>query len=265
MQERQLVRVGVYERTVRASLERVWENVLDWEHLPWLHAGSFRAIDCEDAGDWGWRAWIGLASGARIRLELVIEHESLRYVSRTLEGSGAGTEIWTQLRAEGSGSTAIEVSFHLPDVKPGRQEALGVAYTTLYTRLWDEDEEMMRVRSAELARAKALAPPVRERVRVGRADELPTCVEQGGRRWRVLRVGDRLLAHAAVCPHRLGPLGAAAVEDGCVRCPWHGYRFDLASGRSADGRGLRLPPAPAVEVDADGSLWLADPRGQAPS
>jgi hypothetical protein len=28
--------VATYERTVRASLDRVRENVLDWEHLPWL-------------------------------------------------------------------------------------------------------------------------------------------------------------------------------------------------------------------------------------
>jgi nitrite reductase/ring-hydroxylating ferredoxin subunit len=42
---------------------------------------------------------------------------------------------------------------------------------------------------------------------------------------------------------------AIEVEDGCVRCPWHGYRFDLRTGLSADGRGLRLAPAPEVRVD----------------
>ena len=53
-------RVAVYRRRVGASLERVWENVLDWEHLPWLHAGSFRSIHCRHAGDWGWRAQVWL-------------------------------------------------------------------------------------------------------------------------------------------------------------------------------------------------------------
>ncbi len=36
--------VGFYRRTIRASLSRVWENVLDWEHLPWLHRSSFSDI-----------------------------------------------------------------------------------------------------------------------------------------------------------------------------------------------------------------------------
>jgi nitrite reductase/ring-hydroxylating ferredoxin subunit len=54
-----------------------------------------------------------------------------------------------------------------------------------------------------------------------------------------------------VCTHLLGPLGEAPVEDGCVTCPWHGYRFDVRTGRSADGRRLRLSPAPRVEVDAE--------------
>ncbi|MFT4798475.1 MAG: hypothetical protein ACI9W1_001910, partial [Candidatus Azotimanducaceae bacterium] len=27
-----LVEVATYERTINASLERVWENVKDWEH-----------------------------------------------------------------------------------------------------------------------------------------------------------------------------------------------------------------------------------------
>ena len=48
--------VATYRRAIGASLERVWENVLDWEHLPWLHSGSFADIKCLDAGDWGWRA-----------------------------------------------------------------------------------------------------------------------------------------------------------------------------------------------------------------
>ena len=46
-----------------------------------------------------------------------------------------------------------------------------------------------------------------------------------------------------VCPHRGGPLDEAPVEAGCLTCPWHGYRFDVRTGRSADGRGLALRSA----------------------
>jgi nitrite reductase/ring-hydroxylating ferredoxin subunit len=95
----------------------------------------------------------------------------------------------------------------------------------------------------EHPRRLVLGPPEDVRARA------PFCVELGGRSYRIVELGGELVAHAAVCPHWLGPLRGAPVEDGCVRCPWHGYRFDLRTGRSADGRGLRLPPAPRVEID----------------
>ena len=46
-----------------------------------------------------------------------------------------------------------------------------------------------------------------------------------------------------------GPLEEVMPENGILRCPWHGYRFDLRTGASADGRGCRLAPAPRVFVD----------------
>lgn len=35
----------------------------------------------------------------------------------------------------------------------------------------------------------------------------------------------------AFCPHRAHPLDSAAMEQGVIRCPLHGYRFALADGR----------------------------------
>ncbi len=80
---------------------------------------------------------------------------------------------------------------------------------------------------------------------------LPLQVEYAGGRFRVVEVDGTLLAHATVCAHALGPLDDAEVEDGCIRCPWHGYRYDVRTGRSADGRGLRLATPPRVVIDAD--------------
>ena len=256
-----LVRIATYERTVRASLERVWENVLDWEHLPWLHRGSFASIEREDSGPWGWRARAELqpaAGGREVRLELRVEREAGRYVTRTLEGVGRGTEIWTRLAPVAAEATGIEVSFHLAQVPVERRESLGRSYVELYTQLWDEDEAMMRHRQAELDRggsrgdaASLSLGPVS-----GLRQRLPLCVEYAGRRYRVLEVEGELLAHVASCPHMLGPLDEAEPEGGRIRCPWHGYVFDLRSGRSVDGRGLRLAPAPRLEVDASGEVRL---------
>jgi nitrite reductase/ring-hydroxylating ferredoxin subunit len=264
-----LTRVAVYERRVRASLERVWENVRDWEHLPWLHGGSFEAISLVERGEWGWRARIRTRPHGRdILLELVIDGS--RYVSRTVEGPGAGSEIWTALSRRSDHETDIRVEFLLPDVSPAAADKLGAAFTTLYTRLWDEDEAMMR-RRAELLAARATSPPAAGTLDLGPADEVrtrtPFSVDLAGRSYRIVRLGDTLVAHATTCPHWLGPLDASEVEDGCVTCPWHGYRFDLRSGRRPDAKGpLRLSLA-RVTIDPETGHALVEPpleRSSAP-
>jgi nitrite reductase/ring-hydroxylating ferredoxin subunit len=257
-----LTRVGVYRRSVRASLERVWENVFDWEHLPWLHRAYFAAIDCQDTGDWGWRARVALQPAEPHReflLELRAERDARRYVARTLEGTGKGSEIWTRLDVRGPRCTGVEVEFHVPGVAPGSRDALGELYRGLYRALWDEDEAMMLRRDAVPAPPEALSatPPLALGPLDALRPRLPLVLEYAGRRFRLLELDGELRAHTATCPHWRGPLEAAELQDGCITCPWHGYRFDLRSGRSSDGRGLRLPPAPRVRVDpASGEVWL---------
>jgi nitrite reductase/ring-hydroxylating ferredoxin subunit len=253
-------RVARYRREVGADVERVWENVLDWEHLPWLHRTSFSRIELVASDARGWRARIGLAgpAAAGILLELRTERDAGRYVSRTLAGPGAGTEIWTELHPRGA-RTGIEVEFHVPGVAAERAPSVRAAFERLYARLWDEDEAMMARRTRELARLGQPHPPATP-VALGPLAELrgrlPLLVELGGERFRVVEAGGELLAHPTRCPHWLGPLEEAPVEDGSLRCPWHGYRFDLRSGASCDGRRLRLAPAPRLRIDAAGEVTL---------
>lgn len=253
-----LSQVAVYRRSAPVSLERVWENVLDWEHLPWLHHGSFLDADVIDFGDWGWRARLGVPQrpeGRReIELELLIQDPGDRYVSRTTRGQGAGTEIWTRLEEQGPQQTAVEVEFWLPDVAPERREALGAAFVALYTQLWDEDDEMMRRRQAELDRAAAPALEARTGLELGLLDRLlprlPLDVEVDGRPFRIVERAGDLAVHSTVCPHRLGPLDEDPEKPGELRCPWHGYRFDPRSGDSCEGRRMRLEAAPSVRIDS---------------
>jgi thiamine pyrophosphate-dependent acetolactate synthase large subunit-like protein/nitrite reductase/ring-hydroxylating ferredoxin subunit len=52
------------------------------------------------------------------------------------------------------------------------------------------------------------------------------------------------------CPHQGGPLGEGSIENGLLRCPWHGWDFDPLSGKAPgfdDG-----VPTYAVEVRDDG-------------
>ncbi len=249
-----LTSVAVYRRTVRAPLERVWENVRDWEHLPWLHRTSFASIALEHASSDGWRARIGLRPDGperEILLELVIDAPRLRYVSRTLEGPGAHSEIWTTLDPR-EGETDIAVEFLLPDVRPQQADAFGKAFVSLYTRLWDEDESMMTRRGALLAERRRRSAGAGGRVALGALADVraraPFQVDLDGVTYRVLDLAGELAAHAVVCPHSLGPLEDAELADGQLVCPWHGYRYDVRSGRCAEHPEYRLPVG-RLEID----------------
>ncbi len=252
---------GTYQREVAASLARVWENVLDWEHLPALHEGQFHSISLVDSGPWGWRARVlnQPGAGAAQIIEVRIDRDAGCYVSATLEGPGAGSEVRTQLEALGPDRTRVSVEFHVPVSDPARLALIGDRYRAIYARLWDEDEAMMVHRERALAQRRerrdakgetqVLGPP--EVVR----GAVPLLVEFGGERFRVIDLDGELVVHAATCPHWLGPLDQAPVRDGCVRCPWHDYAFDVRTGQSADGRNLSLATPPSLVLQ-DGVLTL---------
>lgn len=46
----------------------------------------------------------------------------------------------------------------------------------------------------------------------------------------LIQVDGELYLLESRCPHRGHPLAEAEVGDGKLRCPLHGYEFDLASG-----------------------------------
>jgi nitrite reductase/ring-hydroxylating ferredoxin subunit len=247
--------VAVYRRSVRASLAQVWENVHDWEHLPWLHAGSFGRIERIDSGPWGWRAAVELraAGGESSEIELRREPDAERYVVRTLRGPGTGTEIRTTLTPRGDERTDVEVEFRMPGVAAEHAAAVGAAYTRLYTGLWNEDEAMIRQRAARRAARLEGSGDAPAELDLGPVDALrarvPLVVTFGARRYRIVADEGELLVHDCDCPHRLGPLDDAEISQGRIRCPWHGYAFSLREGGCTDGRGLRLFAAPELLVD----------------
>ncbi len=59
------------------------------------------------------------------------------------------------------------------------------------------------------------------------------------------------------CPHQGGPLGEGSIENGWLRCPWHGYDYDPLTGQPPEG----FDDAPAcfeTEVRDDG-VYVALP------
>ena len=151
----ELILVATYRRTIQASLERIWENVLDWEHLPWLHRRSFAAMQLLEQTSEGWRARVTLAPAEK-KHEVVIAIEThmphLYYWSRTVEGRGAGSGVLTSLNPVSPHVTDIVVEFYAPALPAEKAQALGDTYLRLYKQLWDEDERMMQRRQQLLDR-----------------------------------------------------------------------------------------------------------------
>lgn len=55
-------------------------------------------------------------------------------------------------------------------------------------------------------------------------------VALGGRRLAVFCADGRLFAVDNECRHNGNPIDDGFVDDGCITCPWHGWRYDLATG-----------------------------------
>lgn len=96
--------------------------------------------------------------------------------------------------------------------------------------------------------------------RVCRVADIPLgegrAVEIDGRRVAVFQTRNGWHALDQRCPHRGGPLADGIVADGCVTCPLHDRRFDLASGRCHTD-GLRVDVY-SVEIH-DGDVWVGSP------
>lgn len=70
-----------------------------------------------------------------------------------------------------------------------------------------------------------------------------------GERIAVFRHNNRLYALANVCRHQGGPIGEGRIIDDCVTCPWHGWQYDPATGKS---------PPPFNEVVATYPVTIRD-------
>src|SRR5262249_59167825 len=109
-----ITRVATYQRTVRASLARVRENVLDWKHLPWLHPETFGQVRLLERRADGFRvetAARGAAAADVFQIDVAFEADGLTYHSRTVAGRGAGTDIVTRLEQHAPHSTRVAVEF----------------------------------------------------------------------------------------------------------------------------------------------------------
>jgi nitrite reductase/ring-hydroxylating ferredoxin subunit/uncharacterized membrane protein len=82
----------------------------------------------------------------------------------------------------------------------------------------------------------------------------PTAAKAGAQTLVVVRQGDTVYALHSVCAHAGGPLPEGRIVDGCIECPWHQSRFELATGHRTQGPSTFDQPSYEVRP-ADGGGW----------
>ena len=75
-------------------------------------------------------------------------------------------------------------------------------------------------------------------------------VEHEGRIYALFNVDGVISAIDGICPHQGGPLADGALEGTCVTCPWHGWQFDVRTGKTPLGAKIKLP---VFEVKVEGN------------
>ena len=101
---------------------------------------------------------------------------------------------------------------------------------------------------------------------IGAADQYPEntkdCIEIEGKPLVICNIAGQIAVIANVCPHAGLPLGEGELTGKVLTCPFHGYAYDVTTGRNLDFPNEE-PPAPTfpVEIKADRILVDFD-RGQ---
>ena len=100
-------------------------------------------------------------------------------------------------------------------------------------------------------------------VPVAKLSEVPPgaakAVVVGEREIALFNVGGALFAIDNTCPHQGGPLAEGWLDGTTVACPWHGWCFELRSGKMTLGDLARVD---VFDVQLEGSTIMisSEPR-----
>ncbi len=280
-----LPHVANYTRDLPVSLTRMYENAIDGEHLPHLHKSNFASLELLEHGHWGWRARGHLQPRSfmtEMELELRLDRDKHCWVTTTLGGLGKGSQIITHVIPVAEDQIRVVVDFYVPKLPKCLHAIYANQFIATYSQLYDEDQSMMVARQQELdrlAEQRSIESQQKKGVSASESnqaasgtveftsqrtlgywselqDQLPLTFEFNSHPYRLLQLGKDLLVHSTQCPHMLGPL-AAADTNGETECPWHGYRFDVRTGRCLNGVSCHLKAAPDVTVDDDDRVVIS--------
>ena len=82
-------------------------------------------------------------------------------------------------------------------------------------------------------------------------------VEIDGKEIAVLNYKGKFFAISNACAHMQGPIGEGECNDGKVTCPWHGWEYELESGKNTFDENIKLD---TYEVKIEGGDVLVNPK-----
>jgi nitrite reductase (NADH) small subunit len=101
------------------------------------------------------------------------------------------------------------------------------------------------------------------RTRVASLTEIPSGaakeVTVGDRVIAVFNVGGTLYALDGICPHSGGPLAKGRLAGQVITCPWHGWQFDVTTGRHCLAPRIQTG---CIAVSAEGDDVFVDVDGE---
>ena len=119
------------------------------------------------------------------------------------------------------------------------------------------DDEALTISKA----AKASEAATETWIPVGKASDFAegkvNALSVGEKQVALVRQRGALSALDGRCPHQGGPLGEGNICEGALRCPWHGYDFELKTGK---GRGNEHAVEALKVREENGHVEIALPR-----
>lgn len=95
-------------------------------------------------------------------------------------------------------------------------------------------------------------------VRAAKTDEIPAGTirefQLDGTTIALANVSGKFYAINNTCLHRGGPLGQGVLEQKVVTCPWHGWEFDVTTGKITQNASVGVDCYP-VEVRGQ-DIWV---------
>jgi nitrite reductase (NADH) small subunit/3-phenylpropionate/trans-cinnamate dioxygenase ferredoxin subunit len=103
---------------------------------------------------------------------------------------------------------------------------------------------------------------VPQRLTIGKVGDIPpggsVVVTWNNKDIAVFHVDGAYYAIDDTCPHQGASLSGGHIEDGCVICPWHAWRFRLADGAWADNPRVKTGWYPVHVVGDEIQLEVPD-------